>query len=66
MNFPKNNGIFTVISYLLILDLLLKGHFFMVKITITMTFFVSKLANDDDDNVQTLENIYYGITNGHS
>ena len=29
-------------------------------------FFVSKLANDDDNNVQMLDNIYDRIANGHS
>ena len=33
---------------------------------ITATFSVSKLANNDKDNVQTLGNFYIGITNDHS
>ena len=31
-----------------------------------MTFFISKLAYDDDDKVPMLDNIYDGIANSHS
>ena len=38
----------------------------MTKITMTMTFFMIHFQNVADDDIQTLDNIYDRIANGHS